>query len=136
MRTFGLALILLCLLMLVGLHAASAQDVLGPFCLQALEPVNATFELLVPVVTPERFQIVGTMGTVSGNVPVNGAGLLNNPTQSRFLITAGATSEGGSGAPISITGTMDLNTGTGSGFCFGGGDCGSGKSVALQLCPP
>jgi hypothetical protein len=130
MRAFGVALILLCLLVLGGAPAASAQDVLGPFCLQVGPPVSTVFTLLSPVVTPTQFQVVGT---VFGDVPVNGAGLLNASGQSRFVITAGATSAaGGSGAPISITGTMDLGTFTGSGFCYGGGGCGGGAEVQLQ----
>jgi hypothetical protein len=133
MRALGVLLALLCLLLLGGVEPASAQDVLGPFCVQVGAPVNATFKLLAPVVTASQFQVVGS---VFGDVPVNGAGLLNDLGQSRFLITAGATSGGGGvGAPISITGTMDLGTLTGSGFCYGGGNCGGGAAVLLQVLP-
>jgi hypothetical protein len=119
--------------MLGGAVTASAQDVLGPFCLQVGPPVNTVFTVLAPVVTPTQFQVVGK---VFGDVPVLGAGLLNASGQSRFLVTAGATSAaGGAGAPISITGTMDLGTLTGSGFCYGGGNCGGGAQVNLNVLP-
>ena len=135
MHVFRIALILMCLLS-VAWTAPVQGEVLGPFCVQVGPPLNATFNLLVPVITPTQFQIVGS---VFGDVPAYGSGLLNASNLSRFSVTTGARFVPPSTVipPISLTGTLDpFNTSApGTGICLGGGQdvCGFGATVTLQL---
>ncbi len=133
MRVSIVALILLCLISVAWVDTTQGQ-VLGPFCVQVGSPLNATFNLLVPVVTPTQFQIVGT---VFGEVPVSGSGSLDASNHSRFSVIVGGTIAPPNTPvpPISLTGTLDLGNlaAPGSGVCFGGAACGVGVIVTVQL---